>query len=156
MFRFVLIWIVGCVGLGACDSKKTEAVTEEAVQKAATDIVENAREKAKKDLLASPGSFLDISDVKGFDKGIFNSYRQIVGMTILNRSTLPVQGIQGDVQWTNDKGERVASMPFKTKGSIPAGGTQTFSTASGTLENGTVETNANGYKLVISHVSIVE
>jgi hypothetical protein len=155
-FRAIAVGTMLGVTVNACDLQKHDEDNQAAVQAAAAKIVEDAREKAKKDLLANPGAYLEAKDVKAFDKGILNTYRQIVGLTLLNRATLAVQDISGDVTWLDDKGARVASMPFKLKGSIPAGGTETFSAEAGTLENGTVETKANKYRLTFSHVSIVE
>jgi len=113
-----------------------------------------AQERAA--LLANPNSYLKTSDFINYDKGIINDYRQLVGVTVLNRSHFAVWNMSGDVEWVNDSGARVASMPFTLKGSIAAGDTKKFSQTDGTFTNGTVQSSARRVHLNFTHVDIVE
>lgn len=112
------------------------------------------RERAS--LMANPNAFLDTSDLVNYDKGIINDYRQLTSVTVLNRSHFPVQNMSGDVEWVNESGARVASMPFTLKGSIAAGDTKRFSQAEGTLSNGTVQSSARKLRVKFTHIDIVE
>lgn len=113
-----------------------------------------ARERAA--LLANPNAYLETSDLINYDKGIINDYRQLVGVTVLNRSHFPVRNMRGDVEWVDDSGARVASMPFTLKGSIAAGDTKKFSQSDGTLSNGTVQSGAKRLRVNFTHIDIVE
>lgn len=122
----------------------------------ASAVVETAREQSKAQLLASPSQFLEIQGSKFHDKGIINHYGQLVLLTILNRSSLPVQSIAGEVDWIDEAGNTVGSIPFSVRGSIVAGDTKTFSTQEGTLTNATLQTDAKRAKIRITHVEIIE
>jgi hypothetical protein len=146
-----------CNSTSSAPEGATDQITQQQeIQKAAAALVEQARLKAKNDVLRDPAAFLEVKDSQSHDKGIINSYRQLTQIAVLNHSTVPVQDISGDVEWLNESGERQGSVPFRTRGSIAAGATAMFSQANGTLSNGTLETAANKFRLKISHVSVVE
>lgn len=123
---------------------------------AATPSSEDPREQAKAALLRSPSQFLDVSEAEYFDKGIINDYRQLVHLTVLNRSAFAVQNVSGTVDWYNQQGNNVGSIPFTVPGSIASGETKSFSTRDGTLKTETLQTKAKTGKVRITHVDIVE
>ena len=123
---------------------------------AATQIVQNARAEAEAQVLAAPSRYLQASDLKYYDQGIINDYRQVVQLSVLNRSTLAVQNLAGQVDWYDKSARLVGSIPLSLKGSIAAGATQIFSTQSGTLENGTIKTNATNARIRFTQVATVE
>ena len=138
-----MVVLVGLSGLLGCDlvpgvadrNADRDAIRERQRQEAddarrATD--EAARVAAEKQKVRT-GAFLDTSDLVYYDKGFINDYRQLVGVSVLNRSKYPVMNLSGDVEWLNDGGARIASMPFELKGSIAAGDTKKFAAPDGTL-----------------------
>jgi hypothetical protein len=114
------------------------------------------REQARAALLRSPSQFLDVTDAKYFDKGIINDYRQLVDLTILNRSAFAVLNVTGAVDWYDGQGNNVGSIPFSIAGSIASGDTKSFSTREGTLKTETLQTKAKTGKVRVTHVDIVE
>lgn len=90
-------------------------------------------------LVSTPEAFLEVSGVQNHDKGIINAYCQLVGVTILNKSHYAVRDLSGDVTWLDAQGTALGAIPFTLTGSIPAGGTQAFSSAGGTLSSGTLQ-----------------
>ncbi len=98
--------------------------------------------KEKQDLRAHPQRYLESSETMYRDDGIINSYRQLSSMRVMNKSAFAVRDVSGEVDWLTEQDQKVATMPFTLKGSLPAGDTKTFSLKDGTLSNGTVKTGA--------------
>ena len=113
-------------------------------------------QQEKQRLVTSPSLFLETSEPGYFDKGIINDYRQLIAVSVLNKSKYPVKNIRGDVDWVNDDGASVGSMPFSLKGSIPAGDTKRFTESAGTLANGTIQSSAKRARINITHIEIIE
>lgn len=113
-------------------------------------------EQEKLRIRAQPSTYLEPSDLAYYDKGIINDYRQLVGVSVLNKSKYPLRNISGDVEWLDDSGARVGSMPFALKGSIVPGDTKRFTGGDGTLSNGTIQTTAKRARLRFTSVEIVE
>ncbi len=100
---------------------------------------------------------LETSDLRHYDKGIINDYRQLVGVTVLNTSRYcSVRAAEGDVTWLDAQGRRLGSTPFKLDMSIPAGATQRFSTSAGTLTSGTLEGAGVDARITFTRVDVVE
>jgi len=110
----------------------------------------------KERVVATPSQFLESSELEYFDKGIINDYRQLTSARVLNKSRFALRDIQGEVDWIDDNGQKVGSVPFFLKGSIPAGDTKHFTKEGGTLINGTLETSANRAKIRFTSVKLVE
>ena len=96
-------------------------------------------ERDKAALLATPSRFLAPSDLMVDDKGIINHYRQLIRITVLNKSQFSVTGVHGEVDWVDAKGGKFGSTTFELAGSIPAGATEQFSVSSGTLKSTTIQ-----------------
>lgn len=107
-------------------------------------------------LLAQPDSFLETSNSAYFDKGIINDYRQLVGVSVLNKAKYPVTDLQGEVDWFDDNGAKFGSMPFTMRGSIAAGATVRFTAQDGTLSNGTIQGKATRAKIRFTSLRIAE
>jgi hypothetical protein len=110
-----------------------------------------------KRLSTQPDTLLETSDLKYYDKGIINDYRQLVGVTVLNKARYcAVRSAQGDVQWLDAQGARFGSTPFTLGKSIPAGATQRFSTDEKTLTSGTIQGGAVKAKIAFTRVDVIE
>jgi len=107
-------------------------------------------------IIMSPNNYLEVKDWQGHDRGIINDYRTLKSMTVLNRSRHAIHEMSGEVDWINAQGGNDGSMPFTLKGSIPAGDTKTFDVNTGTLTNGTVESEAKRAQIRFTRVSVVE
>lgn len=131
------------VALAQLQAAASASAVAQAAAVSAVQQVQNAQQQKKaaerSALISTPGSFLEVSGVQNHDKGIINAYCQLVGVTILNKSHYAVRDLAGEVTWINAQGAALGSIPFTLGGSIPAGGTQTFSTATGTLTSGTLQ-----------------
>jgi uncharacterized membrane protein len=111
-------------------------------------------EQERRDVRA--GKYLVTSNLEFFDKGIINDYRQVVGVTVMNRSKYAVTNMSGNVEWIDDSGAATGSVPFSFGGSLPAGDTRRFSQSDGSLRNGTLQTSAKRARIVFTRVDIVE
>jgi hypothetical protein len=155
------IVIVGLViGVGGCQDAKQDAeakaqLVDEAAGKLRADEAKQLAD-AKAQLVADPSAYLEASDIGYYDKGIINDYRQVTRMRVMNRSKFPVTSVSGDIDWMDDGGAKVGSMPFSVSGSIAAGDTKLFSTDDGSLTNGTLQASAKRVIVRFTHVTIVE
>jgi hypothetical protein len=129
-----------------------------AVQAAAQARAEESsrKEREKASIRQDPSRYLESSDLEYFDKGILNDYRQLTRISILNKSNYALRNIAGEVDWVNGEGEKVGSVPFTVKGSIPAGDTKRFSKDAHTLQNGTLQTSAKRARIRFTQAEIVE
>ncbi|TKD09152.1 hypothetical protein [Polyangium fumosum] len=125
-------------------------------EKRRADAEKEAIQQAKLRILRDPSSVLVADNLGYFDKGIINSYRQLVKMSVLNKSKYALGSIEGEVDWLDDNGHKVGSVPFTLKGSIPAGDTKWFSKDAGTLSNGTLQTNATRTRIRFTRVQLIE
>ena len=117
---------------------------------------QRAQEAAERARVAqNPDEYLQTSDMKVFDRGIINSYRELTGVTVLNKSKYPLDNLRGEVDWLSEDGAKYGSVPFTLKGSIPAGDTKVFSNSAQTLASGTVMGNARRARLRFTHAEIV-
>lgn len=100
---------------------------------------------------------LETSGLQYYDKGIINDYRQLTGITVLNKARYcAVRSAEGDVTWLDDQGRRYGSTPFTLRRSIPAGGTQRFSTADQTMTSGTLECSGRRAQISFTRVDVVQ
>ena len=149
-----MVMIGICVSIGC----ETEADRQRQAASVAAQLraQEMARERAERsNVLQNPGGVLQTSDLKYFDRGFLNSYRQLTGVTVLNTSKFPLNNLRGEVDWLAEDGAKFGSVPFTLKGSIPAGDTKVFSESNGTLTSGTLQGNAKRARLRFTSVEIV-
>ena len=116
---------------------------------------EAARIEAEKKKARS-GQLLETSNLVYYDKGWINNYRQLTGITVLNRSKYPVNGLGGNVEWLDDGGRLLGSVPFTLGGSLLPGDTRRYTTDDGSLRNGTLQSNATKARIIWTSVTIVE
>lgn len=154
----VLIMLVGGVGYVFYQKRVEEGAREQALamQRAAEQAEVKRRVDQRAEVLQNPTGFLEVSEIAFFDKGIINDYRQLTGFTLLNKSPFPLKDLKGTVEWVSNDGESAGSTPFSLHGSISAGDTKKFSTSSGTMKSGTVQTGASKLRIKFEHVAIVE
>ena len=146
------------IGIGFSVGCETHADRQRQAEAVAAELraQERARERAERvSVLENPGSVLQTSDLKYFDRGFINSYRQLTGITVLNTSRFALNNVRGEVDWLGADGAKFGSVPFTLKGSIPAGDTKVFSDSSGTLQSGTVQGDAKRATIRFTAVEIV-
>ncbi len=118
---------------------------------------QEAKEAAlKARILASPGEFLKIGDTEMFNKGILNSYRQLVRMSVTNKSKYPLEGIAGQVEWLDDGGQMREVTTFRLKGSLTGGDTKVYRVSEGTLESSTTDSHAHKLNVKVMTAKFVE
>lgn len=154
-----------------CESKKdkdalvqqavSQALEQERVAQALAREQEKAAqaqalEREKQALRDTPDSYLITSEPGYYNKGIINDYRQLIKVSVLNRSKFPVGGLSGDVEWYSDNGAKFGSTTFSLSGSIPAGDTKIFSTENGSMSSTTIQGDAKKAKVKFTHVEIIE
>jgi len=113
-------------------------------------------QKEKVALRRTPARFFEITETSFHDKGIVNSYRQLLQATVLNKSHFAVTDVSGDVVWSMDDGTSIGSTTFALAGSLPAGETKVYRIGDGTLTAGTIQGAATKWKVRVTHVEIVE
>jgi outer membrane murein-binding lipoprotein Lpp len=103
------------------------------------------REKMQKE----PKSFFEASGLKVFDlpKGMHS----VQALTLTNKSKFAVEQVVARVDFTKD-GLPAAQIPLKLTGSVPAGGTRTFSVADNTLEGASVEADTGDMVVIVTSV----
>ena len=140
---------LGCDVLGGNQREKERETAEQALKRV-------QQEECTK-LRTQPGTFLETSDLQYYDEGIINDYRQLTGVTILNKARYcAVKSAEGDVTWSDANGNRFGSTAFTLGRSIPAGATQRFSTTDGTLTSRTIQGAAVKAQITFTHVVVVE
>lgn len=155
----VLVLVGSVVALGAVGgiwiamSTRARVASELQLNETAARAAQQMREETERRLAqekialrTSPSQFLTVSNEQVEDKGILNSYRELVAVSVLNRSTLPVQTIRGEADWFDAQGQKLGSTKFELTGSIPPGTTAPFSKANGTLNGTTLQGDA------VSHI----
>src|SRR5205807_138082 len=79
-----------------------------AQQAAVAQAVQNAGEQKKATekgaLISTPENYLATSDYQNTTKGIVNSYGQLVGVTVRNKSHFAVQDLAGIATWSDKRG----------------------------------------------------
>jgi len=143
--------------IAAADARQQE-IRRAAAEAEANRKAEEERRKAEEraQILKDPTPYLAVSELAFFDKGIINSYRQLTGFSLENKSPFHLKNLKGSVDWINSQGESVGSTPFSLKGSLASGDTKRFDVTSGTLKSGTIEASANQVKLRFQSASAVE
>jgi hypothetical protein len=113
-------------------------------------------ENDRRQLAANPDPLLEESEVGIFDKGIVSDYRELISVSVLNKSHVAVHNLSGIVEWLDDSGRTFGVTPFSLKGSIVAGDTKGFSKEVGTLTTGgTVQAAATKARLTFTHAQPV-
>ena len=158
--RAILVAIVGVSCSLACNQEEERRQAKEQLMMELAQQQERERrdriEKQKADIRANPNRYLEASNFTTYDEGFINHYRQLVGVSMLNKSPYSLTNIRGDVEWLTDNGDRLASMPFSLSGAIPSGDSKRFTTKEGTLTNGTAKCNAKRIRINVTSVELVE
>ncbi len=126
------------------------------LKEAAENVAEEKEAKEKRDLVNDPARFLEVVDWTYRDDGIINSYRQMATVRVINKSKYAVRDVAGEVDWLDAQDQKLASMPFSLKGSIPAGDTKQFALSDRTLTNGTVKLAAKKGRVRFLSLRLVE
>jgi len=145
--------------MAEANKEAQQAASAAAVQAAAHALAEakedeqKAAAEARADVLANPGKYLKASDPRTYDKGIINSYRQLVGLTVLNTSKFPLTNVTGTVTWMSG-GATLGTTPFQITGSIAPGQSESFTQAAGTLSAPTTIQGAATPQIAFTHATI--
>jgi hypothetical protein len=109
-----------------------------------------------RDVSAHAGQCVIASDPRYFDKGIVNQYRQVVQLTLVNKSQFAVTGVSGSVTWIDESGAATGTVPFSATGVVPPGGVLTVSKSSGTLSSGVLQTKAKTARVTVGRAEVVQ
>lgn len=147
--------------LGGCDALKDDprekAREKERQVETAQEALKRSQQEECLKLSTQPNTLLETSALQYYDKGIINDYRQLTGVTVLNKARYcAVRSAEGDVTWLDDSGRRFGSTPFTLQKSIPAGGTVRFSTEEKTLTSGTLEGAGKRAQINFTRVDVVQ
>jgi len=115
-----------------------------------------AEARRKQEVVSNPNAFLATSDLAYFDKGILNSYRQLMKVSVTNRAPYALTGLSGEVEWISDVGEVREKTMFSMRGSISPGDTKSFGTQDGSLNTGTTDSHAHKARVVFKQVKLVD
>jgi hypothetical protein len=103
-------------------------------------------------LISNPSLYLD-ADQFTFDNEA-SDYEQLLAMTVWNKSSLPVHGLEGDVFWLDDEGHRLGSSRFALTGSVPPLGSRNCAIADGSMTSGTLRGGALQVTIAFTHVDV--
>jgi len=109
------IWTIGLTIvvvtiIAGCQSKEDKALLEQV----------KARESAKMQLLQTPSRFIIPGKWDNYDKGILNTYSKATAIEFTNNSVFDVDEITGTMTYKDVSGNTIATVPFKTTGTIRA------------------------------------
>jgi hypothetical protein len=113
---------------------------------------ETAASQERLNVLSNPSMYLDTSGLTFDDDASY--HEQLLEMTVFNKSGVTVSGLEGDVVWLDDNGQRIGSSHFALKGTVPAHGSQRFSIAEGTMTSGPLRGGALRVVIAFSHVNV--
>jgi hypothetical protein len=174
-------WLVGCVALFVLAGCKDEEAEERARQAALAERAalkaeigaeveaaaaakaaaekkraEEERAAARQDVVSNPAKYLATSGIHYFDKGIINSYRDVDSIVVTNNSSFPVKNLVANLEWSDQAGNPLGSVPATMKGTVAAGESKTFTTASGTLQTRTLAGAGVNVRVTWSSVSLAD
>jgi len=140
------------------EAQVAKRVRDEMEAAAAAKEAKDAEEKAdmKQDIASHPDKYLVATGLQYHDKGIINSYRQLVAVTVENKSPNRVKAVQGSVEWQDSNGNMLGASPIVLDGTIEPGDSLAFSVAAGTLASGTIQGAASGAKVRFSRAKVLD
>lgn len=148
---------LGCDVLGGNQREKDRSPPPGPPPETAEQALKRMQREECAKLTSKPDTVLETSDLQYVDEGIINDYRQLTGVTVLNKARYcAVKTAEGDVTWFDANGGRFGSTAFTLRRSIPAGATQRFSTADGTLTSRTIQGAAVKAQITFTHVDVIE
>jgi|SRR5579859_263928 len=103
-------------------------------------------------VISNPSMYLDTGGFEFDDEA--SDHEQLLAMTVWNKSRFPVHGLQGDVFWLDDDGQRIGSSRFALEGSVAAHGSNTFSVAEGTMTSGPLRGGAMRVSIAFTRVNV--
>jgi hypothetical protein len=119
----LLALTAACAGNDSTAKKEPETFSISKEDKALLDKLK-AKEQEKADLLAKPAKYIKGDKWDKMDSGIINTYSKAVAVEFTNTSQFDVSDIEGKITYSNDKGEEMATVPFKAEGDVRAGETK--------------------------------
>jgi hypothetical protein len=105
-------------------------------------------------LLSNPSIYLDTGGYT-FDEEA-SDHEQLLGMTVWNKSRFAVRGLEGDVYWLDDNGQRIGASHFTLAGSVAAHGSQVFSIPEGTMTSGHLRGGAIRVVVAFTRVNVAD
>lgn len=147
--RFLAVFVCALM-VSSCQSEAEKQAMAVAAQAAAERAL---FEQRRTEVLASPGAFINWESPEMFDKGIINSYRQLIAVTIANNSAVTVTVEKARAVWLTEQGEEVGTSPVTfVDGTLAPGMKKRFSTSDSTLTSGTIQGDAK--KIRIEFVTV--
>jgi len=150
--RGLFALVAGALLTSGCQSEAERAAKAAAAQAAAERTLFDQR---RNEVLAKPGAFLTYESPEMFDKGIINSYRQLIAVTIVNSAAVTVSVEKARVVWLTEQGEEVGSSPLTfIGGTLAPGMRKRFSTSDSSLTSGTIQGEAKKVRLEFTGVQV--
>lgn len=120
----------------------------EARQKADEQQAKTKAEEAERNkLLKAPADFFEVSGLKLVTGK--HAVQSVSAVTITNKSHHLVSGLRARVDFMKD-GDVEVSIPLQLTGTLPAGGTRTFSVDDQTLQAASVEATATEQRVIVT------
>ncbi len=107
------------------------------------------------DVMHNPNACLTAT-ARWRDTGFINDYREIYELNVSNRSPFKLSDIAGEVTWVNPDGSTAGTVPFTTKGVVPANGVTLFSYSAGNLSSTKLQTGAQAHQLRFTRAVVAE
>jgi hypothetical protein len=105
-------------------------------------------------VISNPSMYLDTGGFSFDDEA--SDYEQLLAMTVWNKSRFPVHGLEGDVLWLDDDGQRIGSSRFVLDGAVPAHASKTFSISEATMTSGSLRGGAMRVSIVFTRVNVAD
>ena len=138
------------------DIEAKKKAEEEAKAKAAEEAKKKAAAAALADVSARPSKYLTVVELIHGDGGIVNTYRSVRKLTVANSSKYIVSGVRADVEFLDDAGRSLGSVPVALTGIIGPGHERTFAVASGDLKSGRLQGKGTTYNIKWTNVAAIE
>jgi hypothetical protein len=79
---------------------------------------------------------------------------ELRSVVVYNSSHFTVGDLSGDLVWLDEQEQRVGSVPFSLRGSVPPGGAKRFATGDGSMTSGKLKIPAVAAQVVFTHVKV--
>lgn len=161
--RLLVLAAIVAATVAGCESEavraqRAAAVAQVQAKKAAEDQARAEQElfeRRRAEVMAAPSNFLEISDIESFDKGFINSYRELTGVSITNRSRVPIRLAKGRAVWIDAKGEEVGAAPLTFRGDLAPGAQVRFTKGAGNLTSGTIQGSASRVRVEFTDLQVL-
>jgi hypothetical protein len=130
------------------------AIVAPACRSRAQPAMDQEESQERLNVISNPSMYLDTGGFI-FENEV-SDYEQLLAMTVWNKSRFNVHGLEGDVHWLDDDGQRIGSSRFALDGAVPAHGSKAFSISDGTMTSATLRGGAMRVSIVFTRVNVAD